>query len=315
MTSLHLFNNKAWEQSHPSVMHYAKLPKTKVQLESGEDSSMLAIAACFIDLIEHKQLSQPARNDILNTILTTYYSLFNNVPIKNGLETAFERIRHLISFNKNSMNQLVANLAYTFRQLAIHEISQNPENYRGLLKDPKKLMDLSQLTVPGTSLGETGIVALAKVLSMPITVREIEKDKDLSRRVKHNEHKVNMLNPGIVLYLDTKTGIYSAAVVKGKLFTQYVEQSISQDAIDKAESNFTPKQLEVKSKLHQQDAKMKKDYNTIVQRIRNALDNGAITQDALLELYVKNAGYVNEDIVSRNYLETVFDDYYFESIQ
>lgn len=315
MSAVTMFQDKQGHVQHPSVVHYARLKRQAVDIVGFEDSFFIALAACFIDLVDHKQLSQSARGQLLSQILTLHYHLFpQQKVIKRGLETPFERIKTLIDSHKTTMFALVNSLAFTFRQMAVDEIMQNPIEYRGLVADANSEYDFNHWRQANIDLGQTAVVAMATVFAMPIRVRETQIDKPLFNGVKYNDTKVNMLNPGIDMVCDSRQAKYSAKVVNHKVFTQLasINNPIDEEVIKRAVARAIVPAEDVRTQLKQQDATLKGRYRQTMERLQQALADKVITREQLIDFYIKQVGNINSDKVCRDYINQVFDQYYFE---
>lgn len=316
MSAVTLFQDKQGHVQHPSVIHYAKLKRQGVIVSGHEDTFFIAIAVGFIDLILHKQLIQAARNPLLLIVLSLYREFFPQKESSSyGLKTPFERTATLIDRNRENIFILINKLSFVFRQMAVDEIAANPEQYRGLLQSVEDAIDLKRYRKPGVSLGQTAAVAMAKVLNMPIRIRETELDKKVFNCLKYNEAKLNMLNPGIELSLEARKQQYTVKVVKYNLFSRLMEvpNPIDDVTVTKALARPLPHHDKIAETLNRQDKILKQKYRNTVKKLQQALAEESIDRQQLIDFYIKNLGTVNADAVSKEYLKQTFDQYYFES--
>lgn len=156
---------------------------TLVNVGGFGDCGFRSVAAGIID-------AYPKVDDeILKKIFACYYNYFpQNIPPKaSGTLTVSERMDFLLHDHRNNLPQLLINMAYVLRQIAVNKLVANPCDFPGVYADNHEETSIEAMRKPGTYIDESAIAALASALDIRIETAVIERNKELPLHLVYNK--------------------------------------------------------------------------------------------------------------------------------
>lgn len=243
------------------------------------DCGFRSVAAGILDhLLSQKHLS----DELINQILARHLAYFPaHAPSASGLTTPVKRLERMI--NTMPIRTLVQSLAMTLRQIAVDELYQNPQKYRGAFVDEHEHTSPQMMRKAETWIDESSIAALANALHLPIEVKVVEKNKPLPMKLCYNELAQN---PAVQIQL--QSGHYQPFVKHAERFSgvkmKAVHPEIMRPSVRQSEDRSLTEILEMIAK---DDQRLQEKFESSKGRLATMLEAGELTQAHLLTLYVQ----------------------------
>lgn len=254
-----------------------------VDVGGNGDCGFRAIAAGIIDNV----LRNPRKNqELLKRLLNDYYKYFPQQAQTMRLLTPEQRLRGLLKSPGTA--ELVRNLAYVLRQLAVDEMVKHPEDYRGAFVADAEGTSPAEMRKPRTYIDESAIVALTKV-GVPVTVYLVEPHKELHARFRYGaayESKTDTVE------IQLQQGHYIPKVFAPKQF-----ESVATVAVPElkpvAQPVNDPELDDVLARIQAEDKRLCNDYEAECARMKAMLKAHELDKEKLLAIYIK--GMANSD--------------------
>lgn len=241
------------------------------------DCGFRSVAAGLIDQF----LENPQGNEAwVTTFLANHHHYFpehrSNLP---GL-TSIERMQQLIKDIR--MTDLLVAMAYTFRQMAVTEMVNHPESYRGAFVARNEGTTPANMRKQGTWIDESSIAALAKTLQIMIKVQVVERTKTLPLVLKYNHTELE--GPQVTMQL--QHGHYKPVVAVPSRFTSSA-RIVREPQLAKDRLPQDPDFSEILKKIAAEDKRLTESFENTHRRIMSAVMAGELTQKDLLACYIK----------------------------
>lgn len=250
------------------------------------DCGFRAVAAGLIDqFLEHPRKSP----EWLSSVLAKHFVYFpDHRTTLPGLVTAAERMQQMIN---NVRLKLIPALAFTLRQIAVTEMCEHPELYRGAFVLQNEGTAPALMRKPTTWIDESSIAALAKALSIPIEVQVVDRLKILPKPLRY--HNVGGGAQPIVMRL--QDGHYTPRVHHKDFFSSAT--AIPASVLDPViENSQDPSIDELLAIIDAEDKRMLDAFDSIYDQLAFKVKIGDLSQDDLLTMYVK--GMPNSDYLA-----------------
>lgn len=267
---------------------------------AGQDADSM-FRAFVMTLLDSMQAHPKTNSDLLGAILTRHFTFFpEHRSSISGLLTAKERMQQLLQDVPQS--KLINTMAYTLRQMAIDEILANPTAYRPAFSGVALGLTEQLMRQPGTPLHQCALIALATVLAMPLEILETNTGQDLHRRYQHNLRlEKTSTNPRLVV--QKKEDQYFARVSHPELFN--LKSHVLQNGSAVAQEGLSSqKLLHAVALIKKDDARLQKQYTTLVNRLATMLQAGEITKADLIDAYSRSIP--TQDIASMHNLDSKY---------
>lgn len=181
---------------------------TPVNVGGNGDCGFRSVAAGLIDAFPRVD------EDVLKRIFAHYYIYYpKDIPPKeSGSLTEAERMDFLLRDYRGSMSQLLKNLAFVLRQMAVNKISADPCKFPGVYADNHENTSLEAMRKAETWIDESAIAALALELDIQIDTAVFERDKKLPLHLTYNK------GAKTVVHLQLQDHHYMPEVYNPRLF-------------------------------------------------------------------------------------------------
>lgn len=265
--------------SSPSVTAQDSRSSQLVDMGGNGDCGFRSVAAGILDhLLSQKHISDDVMSRLVARHLLHFPAHSPKVP---GLTAPLECLTWMI--NTIPMQLLVQSLAMTLRQLAVDELSQNPQKYRGAFVDEHEYTSPQRMRKPETWIDESSIAALANALRLPIDVAVVEKNKTLPLKLCYNE---TARSPAVKIQL--QGGHYQPFLKHAERFSS-VKMKLSQPEItrplgDPSEDRSLTEILKI---IAEDDQRLQETFESSQARLATMFEAGELTQTQLLTLYVQ----------------------------
>jgi len=262
-----------------------------VDLGGTGDCGFRAVAAGIIDNVYKNQHNSHA---LFSRLMKEYGSKYPLPSLNPGLYTPQERSMQILKSMRSGyeMSQFIIRLAYILRQLAVNEMVDYPEKYRGAFVGDHESTSPLEMRKPDTWIDESAIAALANALDLPIQVKVTEFGKELFKRDGYGPNKANAKTEPVVIQLQSKH--YRAEVSNTALFNGMNGQLINtQSVLSPQEPVADPDMPEIFAKIAKADKALIDDFEKNVRRLKTMFDCKEITKETLLDIYI--AGMADSD--------------------
>ena len=147
------------------------------------DCGFRAIAAGLLELYSTPTLIK-GRDALLKPLLNRHDALFPKHANETQILTAIQRLQQLKK--RVSYPQLVIEIAFTLRQIAVDELCANPERYPGAFVGEHEGTSPVLMRKMETWIDESSIAALSNALHLPITIQVVDGSKSLAQELQYN---------------------------------------------------------------------------------------------------------------------------------
>jgi hypothetical protein len=269
-----------------------------------KDCGFRAIAAGLVDLLSRHHLIK-GKELLLTTILTRHESLFKYTSDSATLSTASQKIQKLIT--KIPLNQLITELAYTLRQIAVDELCANPTLYPDAFIDhPNHSSSPEHMRHPESWINESSLLALSNRLRLPITIHVVTSENDLPKIIHYHSDK----SMPCVLIKQNKTQYMPYL----HLLSQHIQAKHDHNPLEQHPIQTTdPRLNEIRALIAEQGARMRQTFESICTDLKKNLEAGVLSKAALLAIYVH--GIKDNDCLEAHGAQPIIADFKSRSLE
>lgn len=258
---------------------------------SDNDDSFHAIALGLIEMFSKHSLLK-LREGLLDKLITRHEALFPAHIHEALLDTSASRMQQLIKSIPRS--QLVADLAYTLRQIAVDELCTNPTLYPTAFINKNESTSPAQMRRSGTWIDGCCIAALSNRLGLPIIVNVTEPGKILPSQIHYNVDKSNLI-PGVSIKLNAQSFIPCHLLSPGPEVNDHLA--------------FNRSTSEIRRMIVDEQLRIKHRYESV----RSHLE--ALNKNELLAIYVSWMNSPDDSNEKKHYAGTEYGyQHFFEAI-
>ena len=158
-------------------------PGAFVDVGGTGDCGFRAIAAGLMEWYSMPVLTK-GRDELLAPFWDRFDVLFPAHAHQTSVLTPTQRVQQL----KKSVpyHQLLIEMAYTLRQIAVDALCANPDQYPGAFVGENEGTSPAMMRKMTTWIDESSLAALSNALHLPITVNVVEGAKSLPHRLQYN---------------------------------------------------------------------------------------------------------------------------------
>lgn len=247
-----------------------------VDVGGNGDCGFRAIAAGILDVE-----GQGIRS--LETILSRHFSYFPGHQAKvSAAQTPGEQLRMLSS--RVRLSELLPAMAYTLRQLAVDELCNNPDKYRGAFVSSHEGTTPEKMRQRGTWIDESSIAALATCLGIPVIILVMERKKELPLRLTYGGS-----NQEKSITIKLSEGHYVPRVVSTR-FDQFLAQPspVLEPTIPTDPGAKDPSMDEIFAKIAKADQFLIEEYRRVRGIISAAIAAGELDKSSLMSMYINS---------------------------
>jgi hypothetical protein len=254
---------------------FFKIIPTLVEVGGYGDGEFRSVAAGIIDAYPNVE------DRVLKKIFEHYYLYYpQNIPPKeSGTLTVAERMRFLHNDYRKSMAQLVINLAYVLRQIAVDELVAQPYKYMGAFINASTSVEAMRQS--GTYIDESAIAALASALHVKIELAFVESNKEIPLHLTYNKEAKTTVN------MQLMDNHYRPKVHNPQLF-QSVNKPIIHLIEPKHVEHLDRPMSEIIKDIELGVARDQLAYQEMQGTLNNLVADELLSKKDLLTLYVKN---------------------------
>ncbi len=268
-----------------SNMTQPPLSETKhgafIDVGGAGDCGFRAIAAGLIELYSTHSLIQ-GRDALLQSLLTRYVSLFPTHTHQSTIVTPTQRLQQLKK--RVPWHQLIGEIAFTLRQIAVDELCAHPERYPGAFVGEHEGTSPSVMRKMETWIDESSLAALSNALHLPVTVQVVDGSKSLAHQFQYNTDENHR---GVLIRLEKSH------------YTPYLRENASQGSPNQTpsivaatdEQAFNRSLPEILMIIAQDQQRMKEKFESIFEtleaQMRLSSEQGGLNKQDLLDIYVK----------------------------
>ncbi|HBI21560.1 MAG TPA: hypothetical protein DDY37_03075, partial [Legionella sp.] len=158
-------------------------PGAFVDVGGTGDCGFRAIAAGLMEWYSMPVLTK-GRNALLESFWVRFDVLFPAHAHQTAVLTPMQRLQQLKK--RVPYHQLVVEIAYTLRQIAVDELCAYPDQYPGAFVGENEGTSPTMMRKMTTWIDESSLAALSNALHLPITVNVVEGAKSLPHRLQYN---------------------------------------------------------------------------------------------------------------------------------
>ena len=274
-------------RGHTAVLagELSKKPRF-VNVGGAGDCGFRSIAAGMIDNV----LVNPRANEGLAAALLAYHAKYFEQPNRERYKTASEHFAQLVQ--RAQSRKFLSELAYALRQIAVDELCEYPQYYRGAFVDVNEGTSPKEMRRQSTWIDESAIAALAKVMQIPIEVQAVFPQKELPKVLRYDEGIEKPRGSTVVIQLQDKH--YIPRVNKTDYFSDLKPVQVT-PRLSSANQN-DPDLSEILAKIEAEDKHLLCEFEEHSNRLKWMVEDGVMTKDRLLNIYIKG-------ISSSDYLE------------
>ena len=244
------------------------------------DCGFRAIAAGLIELYSTPALTK-GRDALLQLLLTRFDVLFPTHAHQTSVLTPTQRLQQLKK--RVPYHQLIVEMAYTLRQIAVDELCTNPDEYPGAFLGEDEGTSPAMMRKMTTWIDESSLSALSNALHLPITVQVVDGSKSLPYQFQYN---VDSSCPSVLIKLEK--GHYVPYLRGPSPQTRPTPvQSIMPSKDDLA---FDRKLPDILAMIAEDQKRMKDKFESIREKLEAQVllgsKQGGLNKDDLLSIYV-----------------------------
>jgi len=269
-----------------SSKHKAAHARQIIDVGGNGDCAFRSVAAGILDHLHSSRFSgNSALNKVIGKITKLLFQYYPQYKSTQPYATHVDRFQTLM--RQVLAPELVGLLAYVLRQIAVGNMAQHPEIYKGAFVEKHEGTSVEQMRKAGTWVDECAIAALADALDISIQVSVSREHRELPLTLNYNKSEKNSLKPFVEIEL--KDHHYRPRVKNVRYFKSLSQRKAREIEAKNIEHN-DPELADILKKIASDNQRMAESFRQTKKALDYAYETGDIGVDELLELYVSAIG-------------------------